>query len=123
MKKGEKYKCAQCGKLWKQKDIDLKEFQEWNKREREKSWQELHPGGPRGKRKSREKVRRLNKEACKKWYQKNKEKILARKREEKWASEKIENEKLKKPETSEFEGDKTLEQNSSDEKDKTDIEK
>ena len=31
-----KYKCAQCGKLWKQKDIDLKGFQEWNKVEREK---------------------------------------------------------------------------------------
>ena len=29
-----KYKCAKCGKLFWQKEIDVKEFQEFNKRER-----------------------------------------------------------------------------------------
>ncbi len=32
-----KYKCAKCGKLWNQKKIDIKEFKEWNKRERQES--------------------------------------------------------------------------------------
>ena len=37
-----KYKCAKCGKLFSQKEIDLKEFKEQNNKEREESrrqWQ------------------------------------------------------------------------------------
>ncbi len=36
-----KYKCARCGKLWKQKDIDLAEFIRQNKREREEDREQL----------------------------------------------------------------------------------
>lgn len=36
LEKRAKYKCAKCGKLFLQKEIDDKEFREYNKREKEK---------------------------------------------------------------------------------------
>ena len=37
-----KYKCAKCGKLFPQKEIDDKEFRELNKGEKEKLWQKIY---------------------------------------------------------------------------------
>jgi transcription initiation factor TFIIIB Brf1 subunit/transcription initiation factor TFIIB len=36
LEKRMKYKCAKCGRLFRQKEIDIKEFAEWNKNERAK---------------------------------------------------------------------------------------
>ncbi|MBM3247377.1 hypothetical protein FJZ17_02455 [Candidatus Pacearchaeota archaeon] len=36
LEKRMKYKCAKCGRLFRQKEIDTKEFAEWNKKERRK---------------------------------------------------------------------------------------
>jgi hypothetical protein len=40
-KHSRKYKCAKCGRLYLQSEIDRKEFIEWNKKEREKDKQAL----------------------------------------------------------------------------------
>lgn len=36
-----KYKCAKCGKLFLQKDIDSKEFREWNKKRRKEDKEKI----------------------------------------------------------------------------------
>ncbi len=41
LEKRRKYKCAKCGRLWKQKEIETKEFKELNKRERKESRKQL----------------------------------------------------------------------------------
>jgi transcription initiation factor TFIIIB Brf1 subunit/transcription initiation factor TFIIB len=43
LEKRRKYKCAKCGKLFVQREIDLKEFQEWNKRQRQEEMKKIHP--------------------------------------------------------------------------------
>ena len=94
-----KYKCAKCGRLFFQKEIDTKEFIEMNKRQREadkkalnnkpkklteserkqnqlassKKWREANP----------EKIKEYklkNKQACQKYYENNKEKFLTKNR-------------------------------------------
>ena len=40
LEKRMKYKCAKCGRLFRQKEIDTKEFVEYNKKEREKEKKE-----------------------------------------------------------------------------------
>ena len=82
-----KYKCAKCGKLFAQKEIELKEFVEWNKQERKKSRRQAE----RERKKEyednhrdkiilyRKRFRERNKEKIKEWQknwrEKNPEKI------------------------------------------------
>lgn len=78
--KQNRYKCSKCGKVhfpWRAKAIN---FVRENKRRREEEWQAAHKGGTRGKRVSREEARKRNLESHKRWYQKNKDKILAKKK-------------------------------------------
>ena len=75
LEKRRKYKCAKCGRLWNQKEIETKDFVEFNKREREKDWKEIHKGSNREPPLDKEEARRKNLEAHKIWYQKNRDKI------------------------------------------------
>ena len=84
-----KYKCAKCGRLFPQKEIDDKEFREWNKKEKDKLWRKIYK-----RRISKKEARKRNKEAWKKWWQKNKEKILAKEKELRLERQKKKNEEL-----------------------------
>ena len=90
-----KYKCSKCSSLFPQKEIDNKEFREWNGRQRLQDIENIKPERkPRVKlseeeRKLRAKEfaknwRENNKERCSELseihYEKNKDKILARKK-------------------------------------------
>ena len=76
-----KYKCAKCGKLFPQKEIEDKEFREFNKKRREES-----------KKESKKEYKKLyaqeNRERISAWmreyYEKNKEKIKEQQR--KWVA-------------------------------------
>ncbi|HLC31467.1 MAG TPA: hypothetical protein VJK51_02275 [Candidatus Nanoarchaeia archaeon] len=90
-----KYKCAKCGKLFSQKDIESKEFKEWNKKQRENdkldAKRESNMMWAREKRDKRDaKVymrewRKKNKEKIsqnkEKYYEKNRGNIIQKKRE------------------------------------------
>ncbi|MFH1591971.1 MAG: hypothetical protein ABIB47_01240 [Candidatus Woesearchaeota archaeon] len=94
--KRNKYKCSKCGSLFPQSDIDNKEFRSWNKRQRLEDIENIKPARkPRVKLSDDERKRRT-KESAKKWrennnkrcrelseknYYKNRDKILARKKE------------------------------------------
>ena len=78
--KRNKYKCSKCGSLFPQREIDNKEFREWDKRQRlldlEKIKQEKKP---RIKRKPRIKLseeerKRRARESAKRWRKNNREK-------------------------------------------------
>ena len=93
--KRNKYKCSKCSSLFPQKEIDNKEFIVWNGRQRLQDIENMKPERkPRIKLSDEEKIRRAN-ESAKRWrehnkercrelseinYEKNKEKILARKK-------------------------------------------
>ncbi len=67
------YKCSKCRKVFPQRKFDFNEFLEGNKRKREEEWKKIY-----NKKISKEEYRKRNKEACKKWYLKNREKLLAK---------------------------------------------
>tara|TARA_Y100000310_G_scaffold341355_1_gene440231 strand:+ start:307 stop:852 length:546 start_codon:yes stop_codon:yes gene_type:complete len=70
-----KYKCPKCGKLFFQKDIENKEFVEWNKRERKKD-KKVFNGKPQKQKRLTEFEKKQRARACfKKWYEKNKDKV------------------------------------------------
>lgn len=71
-----KYKCALCSKLFSQKEIDAKDFREWNKRQRELEKFNFKPERKSRIRLSEEERRLRTKETKKKWRLKNKEKVL-----------------------------------------------
>jgi len=93
-----RYKCSKCGSLFKQKEIDNKEFRYWNKRQRlldiDNFKPEIKPRKlrieldeeerKRRAKKSAKRWRENNKEKCRELsetsYYKNREKILARKK-------------------------------------------
>jgi len=93
-----KYKCALCGKLWKQRFIDDKNFREWNqkqrlelkrqnfleyKREYSKAYNALHPRPKKTKVKlSDEEKKQRSKESQKKYYQLHKD--IKRKSSSNW---------------------------------------
>ena len=93
--KRNKYKCSKCGSLFPQKDIDNKEFRDWNKRQRLQDIENIKPekksrikiGEEERKKRAKESAkiwRENNKEKCRelseKNYYRNKDKILARKK-------------------------------------------
>lgn len=41
LEKRNKYKCAKCGKLFSKKEIDIKEFREWDKQQKKKDGEEF----------------------------------------------------------------------------------
>lgn len=71
LEKRMKYKCAKCGKIFPKKEIDEKEFKEWNKQQREDDWKEIHPKSKL----TRTKARFNKKEYQKRWREKNKERL------------------------------------------------
>tara|TARA_Y100000310_G_C20399439_1_gene676696 strand:+ start:60 stop:578 length:519 start_codon:yes stop_codon:yes gene_type:complete len=76
-----KYKCAKCGKLFYQKEIDIKEFVEWNKRERKKD-KETFYGKPQKQKKLTEFEKRQRALAYqRKWKEKHREEYNRQKRE------------------------------------------
>lgn len=89
LEKRSKYKCAKCGRLFPQKEIENKEFREWNEEQREKNKEDFDKQlklrrkslKPRKKIDPKEKQKRLR-EYRLAYYQKNKAKILAYKK--KW---------------------------------------
>ena len=96
LEKQRRYKCAKCGSLFLKKEINEIEFQKFNKRERKRDVEKLEEA----KRKNRKKPGKKStmtpeekKAAQRKWvreyYQRNKEKISAR-RKESWAKKKAE---------------------------------
>ena len=91
-----KYKCSKCGKLFPQKDVDTKEFVEWNKQrraeEKKKAKAEYNrENATRYQKKNKKKVNAYRrgyskteqfKTYRKKYYEQNKEKILAKRKED-----------------------------------------
>jgi len=88
-KKG-RYKCAKCGSLFLEKEINEIEFQKFNQRERKRDIEEFskikRPKKPR-KKMSEEERKRKSREECKRYYKKNREEILAKRRKY-WAKKK-----------------------------------
>ena len=84
----QKYKCAKCGKLFSQKEIEDKEFVEWNKKRRkedkEKIEQELKQEKQNSKLSEEEKLAK-NRQAQANWRENNREHYNKQKREY-WAS-------------------------------------
>ncbi len=76
-----KYKCAKCGNLYPQKDIELKDFKKWNLRQRisdkENIKKESKPKGKRPVLTEEERIERA-KAYMKKYYTENKEKFRER---------------------------------------------
>ncbi|MBU3913694.1 MAG: hypothetical protein KKB21_04840 [Nanoarchaeota archaeon] len=71
-----KYKCAKCGKLFWQKEVEVKEFQEFNKRERKQDKETIN-GKPQKQVKLTEFERKQkSQESAKRWRENNKEKII-----------------------------------------------
>ena len=83
-----KYKCPKCGRLFPQREIEDKEFVEWNKRrkkeDKEKIEQELKQEKQNPKLSKEEKLAR-NKQAQSEWRKNNREHYNQQKREY-WAS-------------------------------------
>lgn len=74
-----KYKCAKCGRLFPQQEVDSNEFRELNKRERKKDKKEAMKEYKREWMiKNRERMRIYFKE----YYKKNKQRILAQMKED-----------------------------------------
>lgn len=104
-----KYKCAKCGRLFPQQEIENKEFVDWNRKRRqedkekiEKERQELIKS--KKKKLTKEEISKKRRESQRKWREENREAYNKYKREY-WAknnkrlSEKRkENYELKKPE-------------------------
>ena len=67
-----KYKCAKCGKLFLQKDIESNDFREWDKKQKLLDIQNLKK--PRVKLSEEERKKRA-KESINKWRVNNKEKV------------------------------------------------
>lgn len=76
--KSRKYKCAKCGRLYPQQEIETKEFVEWNKRE---SKREKEEAKKEYLKEYKEKTKEHRKEWFKDYYQRNKEKLKARQKE------------------------------------------
>ena len=70
-----KYKCAKCGKLFSQIEIDRKEFVERNKRERKKDREAFYEKPQKQKKLSEYEKKQRMKLTFKKWYYKNLEKV------------------------------------------------
>lgn len=88
LEKRGKYKCAKCGKLFLQKEVDNKEFMEWNKQQRGKDKEDFDKQLKlrRKSLKSRKKVDPIEqqkklKEYRSAYYRKNRAKILTQKKE------------------------------------------
>jgi uncharacterized Zn finger protein (UPF0148 family) len=110
LEKRMKYKCAKCGRLFRQKEIDTKEFAEWNKNERAKEKKAVkdeinRANWKRYRKANKEKVNAWQREYNKRdyvkarmrkyydktrehrnawqrvWYAKNKDRVLAQKKE------------------------------------------
>jgi len=85
-----KYKCAKCGKLFAQKEIETKEFQEWNKRQREEEKERIKKELRQSKEKpklSKEEKLAKSREVQRKFREENREEYNQTKREY-WASNK-----------------------------------
>lgn len=82
--KRNKYKCSKCGSLFSQKGIDNKEFREWNKRQRIQDLENIKPERKPRIKLSEEERKRRAKESAKRWRENNKEKLLAKQRENYW---------------------------------------
>lgn len=84
-----KYKCAKCGRLFPQKEIEIKEFQEYNKRQRQEEKdrieQELRQNKEQKPKISKEERLTRSREAQKKFREENREEYNAKKKEY-WAS-------------------------------------
>ncbi|MDD5331489.1 MAG: hypothetical protein PHE43_01540 [Candidatus Nanoarchaeia archaeon] len=79
--KRNKYKCSRCGGLFPQKEIDNKEFREWDERQRLQDVENIKSEKkPKIKLSEEEKIKRA-KESREKNYYKNRDKILVRKKE------------------------------------------
>ncbi len=87
-----KYKCAKCGKLFPQREIEDKEFREFNKKRRAKAKKEA-------KREYRKLYVQENRERVNAWmrnyYNRNREKILAKSKEKRSQFSEREREKSK----------------------------
>ena len=70
-----KYKCSKCGKLFYQKEIETKEFVEWNKRERKKEKEAFYGKPQKQKELSEYEKKQRMRLASKKWYYNNLEKV------------------------------------------------
>ena len=71
-----KYKCAKCSRLFNQKEIDNKEFQNWNKNQRELDNHNLNLKITQKRQELSPDERKLRaRESAKKWRLKNKDKI------------------------------------------------
>lgn len=99
LEKRAKYKCAKCGKLFTQKEIDNKEFREYNKKQRESGKEEFekqlrlrlrgkpkkHKISAEEKQKKLQEYRLKNadkiKEYSTSYYQNNRDRILTYKKE------------------------------------------
>src|SRR3989344_8395666 len=75
LEKRRKYKCAKCGKLFPQHDIEVKEFHEFNKRQKKFDREEIF-GKPQHQTKLTEFEK---KQRRKEYYEKNKDKLLKHK--------------------------------------------
>ena len=85
----QKYKCAKCGKLFPQKEVEIKEFREWNRRQRqeekERVEQELKQNKEQKPKLSKEEKLARSREAQRKFREENREEYNQTKREY-WAS-------------------------------------
>jgi hypothetical protein len=102
LEKRRKYRCPRCSRLYSQKEIELKDFVDFNKRERKKDKEDLNEKKDKQKPLSefeknqrrmdynkkwmednQEKIKEYklkNKQACQKYYERNKEKFLIKNR-------------------------------------------
>lgn len=80
-----KYKCALCGKLYIQKEIESKEFQQWNKQQRESDLKLSNLNFIEERKDARKRWRQDNREFVNQYARdcrsKNKEQINTRRRE------------------------------------------
>jgi len=85
LEKRRKYKCAKCGKLFSQKEIENEEFREWNKVRRKEDRKENEKQRYREIYQRKKRLRLQNKkedgENKISYYKRNQEKIIQQKRE------------------------------------------
>lgn len=82
-----KYKCAKCGKLFLQTDIDNREFVEWNKKRRQEYGEKIEQEFKKEKKPKLTEEEKLesNRNSQRKWRENNREHYNEQKREY-WAS-------------------------------------
>jgi len=93
LEKRRKYKCAKCGKLFPQKEIENKEFREWNKKRRKEERDKVNKELELRKQK-RKRSKPLSKEEWEEWMRKKLEK--SRKAQAKYREENREEYNAKK---------------------------